>query len=197
MKSATSFGVPMRSVALLLGAILAFVTVFTTADVAWAKSGKGQSFAIPVTGELQDGGTFKGKVVNPEVAPAEGSGLEMSGTLKGTAKTADGKTQKVNEEFTAPATVQETGETFQASQAQQQACPVLNLDIGPINLDLLGLVVDLSPISLDITAVPGAGNLLGNLVCAIAGLLDGFDLSGIIAGVIADLLNSLLEGLFR
>jgi hypothetical protein len=74
---------------------------------------------------------------------------------------------------------------------QQQACQILELDIGAIHLDLLGLVVDLSPISLDVTAVPGAGNLLGNLLCALVGLLD--DLS---RPDLADFLNGLLEALF-
>jgi hypothetical protein len=54
----------------------------------------------------------------------------------------------------------------------QAACPILHLDLGPLNLDLLGLVVDLSQVVLDITAVAGAGNLLGNLLCAVTGLLD-------------------------
>lgn len=53
------------------------------------------------------------------------------------------------------------------------ACPILNLSLGPINLDLLGLNVDTSPICLDITAVPGSGALLGNLLCAVANLLNG------------------------
>jgi hypothetical protein len=52
-------------------------------------------------------------------------------------------------------------------------CPILNLSLGPINLDLLGLNVDTSPICLDITAVPGSGALLGNLLCSIANLLNG------------------------
>jgi hypothetical protein len=52
------------------------------------------------------------------------------------------------------------------------ACQVLNLRLGPVNLDLLGLVVRTNRINLRIDAVPGAGNLLGNLLCAITGLLD-------------------------
>jgi hypothetical protein len=64
------------------------------------------------------------------------------------------------------------------------------LDIGPIFLDLLGLQVDLSEIVLDITAVPGPGNLLGNLLCSVAGLLDN-GLSGTLQGLI-DLINNLL-----
>jgi hypothetical protein len=53
-----------------------------------------------------------------------------------------------------------------------QPCPILLLQIDAVHLDLLGLVVDLDPVRLEITAVPGPGNLLGNLLCAITGLLD-------------------------
>ena len=44
-------------------------------------------------------------------------------------------------------------------------CQVLNLVLGPINLNLLGLVVRTNQIDVRIDAVPGAGNLLGNLLC--------------------------------
>jgi len=60
-----------------------------------------------------------------------------------------------------------------ATAAQGTPCPILNLALGPINLDLLGLFVQTSPICLSITAVPGAGNLLGNLLCSVANLLNG------------------------
>ena len=56
---------------------------------------------------------------------------------------------------------------------QQASCEILDLVIGPISLDLLGLVVTTNQIELNITAVPGTGNLLGNLLCSVAGLLDG------------------------
>ena len=52
------------------------------------------------------------------------------------------------------------------------ACEILNLVLGPINIDLLGLVVRTNRINVRIDAVPGPGNLLGNLLCAITGLLD-------------------------
>jgi hypothetical protein len=51
------------------------------------------------------------------------------------------------------------------------ACPILNLQLGPINLNLLGLVVETSEICLDITAHQGGG-LLGDLLCAVANLLS-------------------------
>lgn len=60
------------------------------------------------------------------------------------------------------------------------SCKILTLDLGPLHLDVLGLVIDLNEVNLDITAVGGAGNLLGNLLCAVTGLLDGNGLTGLI-----------------
>ena len=74
--------------------------------------------------------------------------------------------------------------------ANQEACEILHLELGPIDLNLLGLVVHVDRIVIDITAQPGPGNLLGNLLCAIAGLLDQ---PGAPLNIIADLLNSLLD----
>ena len=66
----------------------------------------------------------------------------------------------------------------------QSSCEILDLVLGPLDLNLLGLAVHLDTVHLNITAVPGAGNLLGNLLCAVAGLLDP-------AGNITDLLQFL------
>ena len=52
-------------------------------------------------------------------------------------------------------------------------CRILRLRLGPLRLNLLGLRITTNRIKLNIVAVPGPGNLLGNLLCAIAGLLDG------------------------
>ena len=51
-------------------------------------------------------------------------------------------------------------------------CQILDLVLGPLDLDLLGLVVHLDTVHLNITAQRGPGNLLGNLLCAVAGLLN-------------------------
>ena len=52
-----------------------------------------------------------------------------------------------------------------------------------------------SEVVLLIEAIPGAGNLLGNLLCAVAGLLNGGLLSELsnLLGAITDLLNALLD----
>jgi hypothetical protein len=47
-------------------------------------------------------------------------------------------------------------------------CDVLDLTLGPIHLDLLGLVVDTNTIHLTITADPNGG-ILGSLLCSLAG----------------------------
>jgi hypothetical protein len=67
-------------------------------------------------------------------------------------------------------------------------CQVLHLELGPLDLDLLGLVVHLDQVVLDITAQSGPGNLLGNLLCAVTHLLD----SNATAGALANLLNLVL-----
>lgn len=67
------------------------------------------------------------------------------------------------------------------------ATPVLNLSVGPLDLNVLGLEVKLDncsngPVTVAITAVPGSGNLLGNLLSGLAGLLNGGGLGGILGG---------------
>lgn len=70
-------------------------------------------------------------------------------------------------------------------------CDILNLVLGPLHLDLLGLVIDLNQVVLNITAEQGPGNLLGNLLCAVAGLLDGPSPLGAIAGLLDRILGIL------
>ena len=81
-----------------------------------------------------------------------------------------------------------TGAANRAAAAP--ACDVLNLVLAPLDLDLLGLQVHLDRVVLNIVAQSGAGNLLGNLLCAVTGLLDG-GLGGLL-GRISDLLNRIL-----
>ena len=71
-------------------------------------------------------------------------------------------------------------------------CPILSLTLGPLHLDLLGLVVDIpNPVNLNIVAQSGPGNLLGNLLCDVTGLLNG----GGALQTIANDLNQILAGL--
>lgn len=92
-------------------------------------------------------------------------------------------------------------------RAGSGGCAILNLELGPINLNLLGLQVDTSKICLNVTGERGPGNLLGNLLCEVAGLLDsGVSLDQVLSGLTAaqrarltagirDLLNGALNHL--
>jgi hypothetical protein len=64
--------------------------------------------------------------------------------------------------FTAYFTPQVTART-----AANATCPVLDLVVGPLNLQLLGLVVDLNKVHLSITATRGQGTL-GDTFCKLA-----------------------------
>jgi hypothetical protein len=88
-----------------------------------------------------------------------------------------------------------TGSPLGAAHAAA-TCPVLHLVLGPVNLNLLGLVVTLGggslanqPIVLDITAVSGSGNLLGNLLCGVSNLLNGTGVTPLTSSLTAGLLN--------
>lgn len=75
--------------------------------------------------------------------------------------------------------------------ASSGSCEVLDLVLGPLHLDLLGLVVDLNQVHLNITAQQGPGNLLGNLLCAVANLLNGSGGGGGLAGLLNQILGQL------
>ena len=91
--------------------------------------------------------------------------LLASGTLGGQA-------------FTAPVTLSiadpPTAPTGTAAAQAVPATPILDLSLGPIHLDVLGLKVDTSKICLKIAAQPGNGNLLGKEIVGAFGL-GGFE----------------------
>ncbi len=132
--------------------------------------------SVPITGAAPN--TFVGDFNIQRFANQNGT-LVAIGTLVGTLT--DGATG-TGSSVAAPVAIPVN------TQATTATCEILNLVLGPLDLSLLGLQVHLDQVVLNITAVPGAGNLLGNLLCAIAGLLDG---PGPLAGLAA-LHNNLL-----
>jgi len=141
------------------------------------------SITSEVTGTFTDAtggtGTFTGTFVPSEFTTdgtTDGTTMAATGILSGNLVSSDGTTQSVSQP-----------QTFAVNDITAIGCEVLDLVLGPLDLDLLGLVVHLDRVHLNITAVPGPGNLLGNLLCAIVGLLDGGPLASIAA-----LLNQIL-----
>lgn len=125
--------------------------------------------AVPVTG-TSGTSSFAGIYTVQRFINQDGA-LAAVGTVTGTlTDTATGATTPVAQQVTAPVT----------QAVDPPACDILHLTLGPLHLDLLGLVIDLNQVVLNITAVPGPGNLLGNLLCSVAGLLDGPGLNGLV-----------------
>lgn len=114
--------------------------------------------------------TFDGQLVLTELDVNENDELVASGRLKGTL--GGNPRQNVNQRFqnVVLGLLEEVLDVLTPDSAGE--CPVLTLDVGAIFLDLLGLQITVSEIEIDIVAVAGPGNLLGNLLCAVAGLLD-------------------------
>jgi hypothetical protein len=93
---------------------------------------------------------------------------DITGTLLGQAFTL--RNQQV------PITLNQTGTTT-------DGCPILNLAVGPLDLNLLGLRVQLNncatpagPVTVNITAIPSTaatGGLLGDLLCGLTRALPG------------------------
>jgi len=153
---------------------------------------------IPVTGTTPNGGTFKGKLTITGFSQ-NGTDVLANGVLRGTERDARGKLVKQHRDVPVswPVDLEKTRaangiameETVTADMMaraalQQPSCSVLTLVLGPLHLDLLGLVVDLNQVNLLINAVPGAGALLGNLLCGVLGLLNPL-------GALTDLVNAL------
>lgn len=134
---------------------------------------------IPVAGTLAQGGTFNGTLSVTRFV-AQGGVTYAVGSLTGTLTDALGGVI---------GSVTNLAVNLPLTSTAGTACNILHLVLGPIDLNLLGLVVHLNQVVLDITAQPGAGNLLGNLLCTVAGLLDNSNAS---LNAITGLLNRIL-----
>jgi hypothetical protein len=75
------------------------------------------------------------------------------------------------------------------------SCRILHLVLAPLNLDLLGLKVHLDQVLLNVVAQSGSGQLLGNLLCAVAHLLDNGGTLSQLLNKLEGILNQLLLGL--
>ena len=152
-----------------------------------------------VTGHTDKGATFAGKYKVIRFVDRNGH-LKSVGRLSGTLTKKSGATKDVAGRVRMPVNMAATRAanatsalptTSSTAGTSAVSCDILHLVLGPLDLDLLGLVVHLDKVVLDITAVPGAGALLGNLLCAVVGLLDGTGIGGL-SGILTNLLNALL-----
>ncbi len=137
---------------------------------------------IPLSAH-QKGRNFKGTLEIVRFEERSGSVVAI-GTITGKV-TGKGKGNKpvTQENVVLPVSFAPPVQTQSANGIQAQAtCQILDLTLGPIDLNLLGLRLQVNQIHIQLTATQGA--LLGDLLCAIANLLNG--------GILGQILNQLL-----
>jgi hypothetical protein len=139
---------------------------------------------VPVSGSDENGRSFEGTFTLTQFV-ARGQELLAEGTLAGEFTNPGGHTKDVSRTVYLPVTAV-TDEASAGAVRAQASCEVLFLQIGPIELRLLGLHLNIDTITIDLTAVPTEG-LLGQLLCSLAG---GLPLSQL--QQLANLLNQIL-----
>lgn len=169
----------------MLASALALVTMMAITPTAFAASNARSTASTTVSGTGVNtvtgaAGTFTGTLNNIVVNDVNGV-LTASGYLTGTLTNASGQTIGSVTNLLVSLTATPSGGT----------CSILNLTLGPLDLNLLGLMVHLDTVHLTITAQQGAGNLLGNLLCAVANLLNNNGPLQGIAGLLSNLLAHL------
>jgi hypothetical protein len=193
----------MKMTARKVGVVLAIIcaTALVAPVAAGAKTMHATTQAtslkqIPVTGTARNGKAFTGHMTVTQFVTRNGKTFAL-GTLTGRL----GNRRITAKQVALPVTVpMGTAPAPGMKRAVVTACPVLHLVLGPLDLNLLGLHVTLNQVVLDITAIPGAGNLLGNLLCSVSNLLNtqsilGQELTGLL-NIVQQLVNTpVLQGL--
>ena len=125
-----------------------------------------------VVGTFGQNGTVDA-VFKPRRFKAVGTQLVAVGTLKGELVRGNGKVvDDFSQRVVMPVATAGGLPLPLLREGRAATCDILRLVLAPLDLDLLGLQVHLDRVVLNIIAESGAGNLLGNLLCAVAGLLD-------------------------
>jgi hypothetical protein len=142
---------------------------------------------VPISGVVKKTGKqFKGTFTIHRFAKS-GDGLVAVGRLTGRLKH-----RRVSRVVSLPADVTNGTATTSQITPTPNACQILKLNLGPIDLNLLGLRVRTNEINVLVEGVNGAGNLLGNLLCSVTGLLDSNTLANTTLGQLSQILNALL-----
>src|SRR5829696_5516602 len=158
----------------LIAAVAAFAVMLVGGvGTAAAQTPPDASQVVAITGKAKNGKSFKGTYTIQRFVSRSGKVYSV-GTVKGRFK---GR-RVTKRGVMAPATLS----SLAAAQGSQlpapaipptpNACEILRLELGPIDLNLLGLRVRTDEINVLIEGVRGPGNLLGNLLCGITGILD-------------------------
>jgi hypothetical protein len=161
-----------------------------------------KALVLPITGAGTGGVTFNGTVAvqrfvqrNGQVfaigavsgsvfGPAGPIGTSLSFPVAFPVHVSDGPIARADGGRIDPASLSARDAGARVILVQASTCGVLHLDLGAINLNLLGVVVTTMPVTIDING--NTGGPLGNLVCAVLATVNN------VVGLV-NLLNSLLS----
>lgn len=182
--------ITMSLLAMAAGTAAATTEKQSPAKATAAAPVSGGSYSEAVNGTTSDGRTVTG-TFTPRKFHVVKKELVVKGMLRGTITGGDKAPRTFQRAVTMPVDDVVAGSPAAGGRMAAPAisCDVLNLVLGPLDLNILGLEIHLNQVVLDIIAVPGA--LLGDLLCAVANLLSG-GLLGNLLGQLAALLNRIL-----
>jgi len=188
-----------------LSALLIAVVLLASESAAQGKSPKsnGGGVVLPITGTTSTGGTFDGMFGLQRFASDASGGIVAVGVISGTVTSATGDVvgTVLKGPVSLPVADPRAARTGWAPApsgtrpvwdnetpapapgivlAQATTCDVLNLAIGAVDLNVLGLVVHTDPIALEISG--DTGGPLGALICLVLNAV----------GSIVNLLNTIL-----
>jgi hypothetical protein len=180
-------------------AVPQMATGATTAPAAAQSSSSGLSSNQLALGSRVVGQTQNGRSVTGHYTPrhfkTHNGHLKVRGVLHAVVHNSDGTVRRITQTGVVMKvkTIVEpqTGTSGGTAGMSTSNCEILKLVLAPLDLNLLGLHVHLDKVVLHIWATSGSGQLLGNLLCAVAHLLDGSQLANQLNQVAA-LLNSIL-----
>jgi hypothetical protein len=175
-----------QSRTLLLAAVTALALMLVGGAGTAAAQTQPLTKTVPMTGTAKNGKKFTGTYTIERFTRRGGQQYAV-GTLKGRLK---GRRVK-RDDVRIPVALARPAQGAQIPPTAG-ACQILNLTLQPIDLNLLGLRVRTSRIDLRIEGVPGAGQLVGNLLCGILGILDPQGGSGASPSQLTQVLNALL-----
>ena len=162
--------------------LVAVMTTFAFGPMISVQAAPALALSVPVTGTFTDAlggtGTFVGSLNLTRFTVVNGV-LTAIGTLTGTLTDSLG-----NVVGTVTQSIRLPVSNISAT------CEILHLELGPLDLNLLGLMVHLDKVVLDITAQQGGG-LLGDLLCSLADLLGGNATLNAIARLLTNILRIL------
>lgn len=110
--------------------------------------------------------TFKGQITVTAIDLTNSNELTLSGRLKGNLK--GRRSERINVRFKDVALGSLRSIFTIQPVSDPEDCPIVELDIGRLFREILGMEIDTETVELDIVAIFGEDNLIGDFLCSVA-----------------------------